>query len=109
VLTAGRREAAAGGGQPHPFRLHRLPSRVRNPPRRCIALLEAETEILFSGDIVYDGLLADDFCHFNLEDYAASLERLLTFPITVMHGGHSPSFNGTDLDTLIREWLKAHG
>ena len=67
-----------------------------------IALLEAEIEILFSGDIVYSGPLADDFCHSNLEDYAASLERLLTFPITVVHRGHFPIFDTTRLDTLIR-------
>ena len=70
-----------------------------------IALFEAKTGVLFSGDILYDGPLIEDTYHSNADDYLASMERLLTIPARIVHGGHFPSFSGERYRTLIRNWL----
>lgn len=73
-----------------------------------IALWEAETATLISGDIIYDGDLIEDAYHSDLTDYAASLRRLRELPVRVVHGGHFPSFSGERLATLIDDWLRRH-
>lgn len=70
-----------------------------------IALWEARSGILFSGDILYDGPLIEDTYHSNAADYVASMERLLTLPVHLVHGGHFPSFSGDRYRMLIRQWL----
>ncbi|QRM57280.1 MBL fold metallo-hydrolase [Sinorhizobium sp. BG8] len=70
-----------------------------------IALYEKVTQILFSGDILYDGHLIEDTYHSNAADYTASMERLLTLPVRVVHGGHFPSFDGDRYRQLILKWL----
>ncbi len=70
-----------------------------------IALYEKATEILFSGDILYDGPLVEDTYHSNAEDYLASMERLSKIPVRIVHGGHFPSFSGERYRQLIINWL----
>jgi len=72
-----------------------------------IALWEASTGILISGDIVYDGPLIEDTYHSDPADYIASMRRLLELPVRVVHGGHFPSFSGERLRAIIRDWLAA--
>lgn len=72
-----------------------------------IALWEAATGVLFSGDIHYDGPLSEDTYHANAADYRRSMERLLTLPVRVVHGGHFPSFDGARHRELIAAWLRA--
>ncbi len=69
-----------------------------------IALWEKKTGTLLSGDIVYDGPLILDTYHADLADYDASMERLATFPATIIHGGHFPSFGRARLGELIAEY-----
>lgn len=56
-----------------------------------IALWEATSGILFSGDTVYDGPLIDDFYHSDVTDYVASMERLRRMPARMVHAGHFAS------------------
>ncbi len=72
-----------------------------------IALWEATTGILFSGDIVYDGPLVEDTYHSDAADYHASMMRLLDLPVRVVHGGHFPSYDGARHVAIIRAWLDA--
>jgi glyoxylase-like metal-dependent hydrolase (beta-lactamase superfamily II) len=72
-----------------------------------IALFERASGVLFSGDIVYDGPLIEDAYHSNIDDYIASMERLLRLPVRIVHGGHFPSFGRERYATMIRDWLKA--
>jgi len=74
-----------------------------------IALWEAASGILISGDVVYDGPLIEDTYHANAEDYLASMQRLARLPVRVVHGGHFPSFPGERLQEIIRGWLAAKG
>jgi glyoxylase-like metal-dependent hydrolase (beta-lactamase superfamily II) len=71
-----------------------------------IGLWEARTGILFSGDIVYDGPLILDTYHADLRDYDASIERLARLPVSVVHGGHFPSFGRERLKTVIEEYRR---
>lgn len=69
-----------------------------------IALWEKKTGTLLSGDIVYDGELILDTYHANLADYDASIERLAKLPVSIVHGGHCPSFGRARLAELIAEY-----
>ncbi len=70
-----------------------------------VALWEAATGILFSGDIVYDGPLIEDAYHSNAEDYLRSMKRLYDLPARVVHGGHFPSYGAERHRAVIRAWL----
>lgn len=70
-----------------------------------IALWEAATGILFSGDTVYDGPLIDDCYHSSVPDYVESMERLRRLPVRIVHGGHFPSFGPDRYRALIDEYI----
>ncbi|WP_170755825.1 MBL fold metallo-hydrolase [Ruegeria lacuscaerulensis] len=70
-----------------------------------IALWEAATGILFSGDIVYDGELIEDTYHSNAQDYYRSMVRLYDLPVETVHGGHFPSYGRDRHREIIRAWL----
>jgi len=72
-----------------------------------IALWEAATGILFSGDIVYDGPLIEDTYHADAADYHRSMVRLYDLPVRIVHGGHFPSYDGPRHREIIRAWLDA--
>jgi glyoxylase-like metal-dependent hydrolase (beta-lactamase superfamily II) len=73
-----------------------------------IGLFEASTGIFLSGDIIYDGPLIDDAYHSDLGDYVATLERLQRLSVSVVHGGHFPSFGTMRYRQLIAEYLAGH-
>ena len=70
-----------------------------------IALFEKSTGILFSGDIVYDGPLVEDNYHSDATDYYRSMVRLLELPVSIVHGGHFPSYGKARHQSIIRAWL----
>lgn len=74
-----------------------------------IALWEAATGVLISGDIIYDGPLIEDTYHADAGDYVRSMQRLLRLPVRVVHGGHFPSFSGARLHDMIGAWLREKG
>ncbi len=73
-----------------------------------LALWEAATGTLYSGDIVYDGPLIEDTYHADLADYARSVERLLALPVKTVRGGHFPSYGAARHREMCRNWLDAH-
>ncbi|MFC3322970.1 MBL fold metallo-hydrolase [Mesorhizobium cantuariense] len=70
-----------------------------------IALYENRTGILLSGDIIYDGPLIDDVYHSDIPDYMATLMRLRDLDVSVVHGGHFPSFGKVRYRQLVDEYL----
>jgi glyoxylase-like metal-dependent hydrolase (beta-lactamase superfamily II) len=70
-----------------------------------IALFERQTGIFLSGDIIYDGPLIDDAYHSDVPTYIETMERLAHLPISIVHGGHFPSFGPTRFRQLIDEYL----
>jgi glyoxylase-like metal-dependent hydrolase (beta-lactamase superfamily II) len=73
-----------------------------------IALWEAASGVLFSGDIHYDGPLIEGESDREQAEYVASMKRLLALPVRVVHGGHFPSFGAERHRVLITDWLKGH-
>ena len=71
-----------------------------------IGLWEAATQILFSGDAVYDGPLLDEIPGSDIPDYLQTMRRLETLPARVVHAGHDPSFDGARLRQLARAYLQ---
>jgi glyoxylase-like metal-dependent hydrolase (beta-lactamase superfamily II) len=71
-----------------------------------IGLFEKATGIFLSGDIIYDGPLIDDAYHSNIETYVKTLERLRDIHVSVIHGGHFPSFGKTRFRQLIDEYVE---
>lgn len=71
-----------------------------------IGLYEKATGILFSGDVVYDGELV--YHPENppaMQQYIASMKRLLELPVRVVHGGHYASFGRDRLHEIARGFL----
>jgi glyoxylase-like metal-dependent hydrolase (beta-lactamase superfamily II) len=71
-----------------------------------IGLFERSTGIFLSGDIIYDGPLIDDAYHSDVEIYAETLESLRSLAVTLVHGGHFPSFGPIRYRQLIDEYLE---
>lgn len=71
-----------------------------------IGLWEARSGTLFSGDAIYDGPLLDELPDSNIDDYCETMERLLRLPVSVVHGGHDPSFDGHRLREIARSYLQ---
>jgi glyoxylase-like metal-dependent hydrolase (beta-lactamase superfamily II) len=71
-----------------------------------IGLFERKTGIFLSGDIVYDGPLIDDAYHSNREAYVATMERLSALPVSIVHGGHFPSFGPVRYRQIIAEYVE---
>jgi len=71
-----------------------------------IALWEAATGVLISGDIVYDGPLIEGSTALEAAQYVASMKRLYDLPVRVVHGGHFPSYGGDRHREIIGTWLK---
>ena len=74
-----------------------------------IALLDEKNQILFSGDIIYNGDLFDTLYHSDRDAYKESLERLRSIPITTVHGGHDESFDQTRMIEIIDDYLEGRG
>lgn len=70
-----------------------------------IALYEKKTSTLFSGDVIYDGMLIDSAWHSDPEAYAVSMHRLRELPVETVHAGHEASFGRDRLHALIASYL----
>lgn len=71
-----------------------------------IGLWEAHTQILFSGDAIYDGPLLDTLDHSNVADYIGTMLRLRELPARIVHAGHEPSFGRERLIALADAYLE---
>ncbi|MFT8884753.1 MAG: MBL fold metallo-hydrolase [Acetobacter papayae] len=71
-----------------------------------IALWEKATGTLLSGDVVYDGPLLDDTYHSSVPDYVSTLEKLETMSVSIVHGGHFPSFGAVRFRQLCAEYIE---
>jgi glyoxylase-like metal-dependent hydrolase (beta-lactamase superfamily II) len=74
-----------------------------------IGLWESRGGILFSGDAIYDGPLLDMLPDSNVQDYIATMKRLRALPVTIVHGGHEPSFGRERMVALADAYLSSHG
>jgi len=70
-----------------------------------LGLWEESTGILFTGDSIYDGPLLDNLDGSNVADYITTMERLKEIPVSVVHGGHDPSFGHERLVELADAYI----
>ena len=70
-----------------------------------IALYERATRTLFSGDVIYDGMLIDNAWHSDAALYESSLRRLKELPVDQVYAGHENAFGRERLHTLIDAYL----
>ena len=71
----------------------------------CIALWEAATKTLYSGDVIYDGEIYDDIYHSAIDDYIVSMEQVKAIPAETVHAGHYHSFGQARLIELADDYL----
>jgi len=74
-----------------------------------IGLWEARSGVLFSGDAIYDGPLLDMLPDSNVSEYVRTMKRLRALPVTVVHGGHEPSFGRERMVALADAYLASRG
>lgn len=74
-----------------------------------IALFEEKTGILFAGDAIYDGPLIYDGPGMSVEDYVKTMRKLQALDVSVVHGGHDPSFGRKRLDEIVERFLRIWG
>lgn len=72
-----------------------------------VALYEVATQTLFSGDVLYDGVLLDELYHSDQPTYRESLARLRELPLRTVHAGHFQSFDRARMTALIDAYLCA--
>jgi glyoxylase-like metal-dependent hydrolase (beta-lactamase superfamily II) len=70
-----------------------------------IALWEAATGVLFTGDAVYDGPLLDELDGSDIPAYVDTMRRMRELPVRVVHAGHEPSFGRERLVELCDAYL----
>ena len=71
-----------------------------------IGLWEEKTGTLFSGDAVYrDGPLLDQMPGSDVGAYLRTMERLRDLPVSIVHGGHDPSFGRARLVEVATAYL----
>jgi glyoxylase-like metal-dependent hydrolase (beta-lactamase superfamily II) len=74
-----------------------------------IGLWEEATGVLFSGDAAYDGPLLDELDGSDIEAYVVTMRRLRDLPVTIVHGGHEPSFGRDRLIEICDHYIAARG
>ena len=74
-----------------------------------IALYDERAGTLFTGDIVYDGILLDTGEGSSIPDYLVTMQRLHDLDVSIVHGGHKPSFDRARLQKITSGYLAFRG
>jgi glyoxylase-like metal-dependent hydrolase (beta-lactamase superfamily II) len=74
-----------------------------------IGLWEQRSGVLFSGDAIYDGALLDMLPDSDVADYIRTMKRLRSLPVSIVHGGHEPSFGRGRMIAIANQYLAARG
>jgi glyoxylase-like metal-dependent hydrolase (beta-lactamase superfamily II) len=69
-----------------------------------IGLLEAVSGVLFAADAIYDGPLIYEGPGMSVPDYLETFEKLKALDISVVHGGHDPSFGPARLKEIMAHY-----
>lgn len=68
-------------------------------------LLDRASGVLFTGDVLYDGELLDELPESSIDDYRASMRRLLALDIEVAYPGHEQPLSPDDVQRLGSAYL----
>jgi len=69
-----------------------------------IGLFESTTGVLFAADAIYDGSLIYEGPGMSIDAYRKSFDLLKSLPMTVVHGGHDPSFDRVKMLEIIAKY-----
>lgn len=69
-----------------------------------IGLFEQATGVLFAADAVYDGPLIYEGPGMSVPDYLETFAKLKVLDISVVHGGHDPSFGPARLHEIMAHY-----
>jgi glyoxylase-like metal-dependent hydrolase (beta-lactamase superfamily II) len=72
----------------------------------CIALYDARSQELFSGDVIYDGELLDELHCSHIPTYIDTYERLQKLPVNAVYPGHYRRFDQERYQQIIQEYLE---
>ena len=72
-----------------------------------IGLWEARTGLLFSGDVIYDGVLIDTAPTSRIAEYIATMKRLKRLPVRLVLGGHRDRMNRDRMIEIADRYLAA--
>ncbi|MGI5188400.1 MBL fold metallo-hydrolase [Promicromonospora sp. CA-289599] len=72
----------------------------------CICLFEEQSGALFSGDVIYDGVLLDELPESDTAAYLDSMLRLRSMPVKIVYPGHGDPFDGDRLRELVDAHLR---
>ncbi len=71
-----------------------------------IVVLDEDLRWLYTGDVVYDGALLDEMVGADIPSYVASMRRLLTLDVALVHPGHDASFGAEKLHEIGEGYLR---
>lgn len=83
------------------FRVVHLPGHTPG----SIALHEADSGLLFTGDAIYEGQLLDSCIGSNKEAYRATMERLLSLDVTRVCAGHGRVLDEPQMRAIASAYL----
>jgi glyoxylase-like metal-dependent hydrolase (beta-lactamase superfamily II) len=69
-----------------------------------IGLFERSTGVLFAADAIYDGPLIYSGPGMSVAAYRETFAKLRALPVTLVHGGHDPSFGPDRMLEIIAEY-----
>jgi glyoxylase-like metal-dependent hydrolase (beta-lactamase superfamily II) len=72
----------------------------------CIGLYDAQSQDLFSGDVIYDGDLLDELHCSDIPTYIKTYERLQTLPIELVYPGHYERFGPDRYQQIMIDYLE---
>lgn len=69
-----------------------------------IGLFEEASGVLFAADAIYDGPLIYEGPGMSVPDYIATFNKLKALDVSVVHGGHDPSFGSARMHQIIAQY-----
>jgi glyoxylase-like metal-dependent hydrolase (beta-lactamase superfamily II) len=70
-----------------------------------IGLYDEHAGTLFTGDVIYDGVLLDTGESSDIQAYLQTMRRLTEIPVSIAHGGHKPSFDRARLIEIASDYI----
>lgn len=71
----------------------------------CLGLIDDADGTFFSGDAIYDDELYDSLRGSDRAAYRATMQRLLTLDVSIVHGGHGESFGQARMREIAQDYL----
>lgn len=72
-----------------------------------IGLLDETNGEFFSADAIYDDELYDQLPDSNIDDYLATMRRILDLDVGIVHGGHGPSFDKARMREIALGYIRS--